>query len=129
MSIASSTRRKTNEHREKLARRKRAKAKGTQPARDPKYLAWIRTLPCVCCKLITFRNFTPQKWPNEAAHVGDRGLRQKCSDYETLPLCVWHHRESLLSHHVLGKKFWAQWKLDKEKLVLAYKASYEEQGE
>jgi len=41
----------------------------------------------------------------EAAHVGARGLGQKCSDFETLPLCRDHHRPGEDSHHRLGRRF------------------------
>jgi predicted nucleic acid binding AN1-type Zn finger protein len=29
----------------------------------------------------------------EAHHAGERGLGQKCSDRETIPLCAAHHRQ------------------------------------
>src|SRR5690242_478972 len=96
---ATLTRRQLNERREKLARAKRAKIAGRKPARDAKYLAWIRSLPCYLCEVIAKRlaascgvavektMLTPwkvnypwipsQKSPTEAAHVGERGLRQK----------------------------------------------------
>jgi len=37
----------------------------------------------------------------ECAHVGQtgKGMRQKCSDYETIPLCGWHHTISFTSYH------------------------------
>jgi hypothetical protein len=53
------------------------------PARDGRYRAWIRTLPCTVCGVD--RNI-------EACHTGPRGLGQKASDYTCVPLCAEHHR-------------------------------------
>lgn len=75
---------------------------------DARYLAWIRRQPCVCCGA---RRYI------EAAHVGARGLGQKCSDYETLPLCGNHHVQGPESHHVLGKNFFGHWGLDRNALI------------
>lgn len=91
--------------------------------KDPKYLDWIRTLPCVVCILpwkleksgVAYSNV--QKTPTEAAHVGDRGLGQKCSDREAIPLCERHHRTGPLAHHVLGKKFWAYHSLERDAII------------
>ena len=69
---------------------------------DPEYRAWIRTQQCLAC----YANQLTQTCPTECAHVGQRGLGQKCSDRETIPLCsVVHHRLGKTSHHVLGKNF------------------------
>jgi len=58
--------------------------------------------------------------------VGVRGLGQKCSDYEAIPLCSYHHRVGNNSHHALGKKFWSHWGLDKDTLIAKYNRMYEE---
>lgn len=51
----------------------------TKPIRDEKYLAWIRTQPCVVCG----------SWPCQAAHQrllsGNTG--SKPCDFHTLPNC------------------------------------------
>lgn len=88
---------------------------------DPEYLAWIREQPCV----VTFCKI-PR---SEAAHVGEiRGLGQKCSDHETIPLCVWHHGpEGPQSHHRLGKGFWPFWGLDRDALIAEYRERYLEE--
>ncbi len=134
MSAASTARRKKNERANKRDRKRRGAASGKQPAKDAAYLDFIRSLPC-CVPTCTSKNL--HKWADvsgsttEAAHVGDRGLRQKCSDYEVLPLCVFHHRTGPEAHHVIGKKFWTHHGMDKEKLVLAYRMALQEreQGE
>lgn len=59
------------------------------PARDPKYLAWIRTLPCWVCKT--------DAAPSEASHHGLRGMATKASDHEALPACTachYHHHQT-----------------------------------
>jgi len=92
------------------------KAPRPDPRRDSEYLRWIRTLPCILCstwRLPTLSN----RGPVEAAHVGERGLGQKCPDNQTLPLCCWHHRTGPHSVHVLGRKFWQYWKLDRYELI------------
>jgi len=83
------------------------KKRGGKPIRraggavqNPKYLDFIRQWPCV---LATTGDCVG---PVEAAHVGDRGLGQKCRDEEAIPLCGYHHRTGPDSQHVLGKKFW-----------------------
>ena len=75
---------------------------------DESYKAWIRRQPCVCCGS---RRYI------ECAHVGLRGHGQKCSDFETLPLCPTHHVQGPESHHALGKRFWLVWGLDRHKLI------------
>src|SRR5690348_9289800 len=74
--------------------------------RDPKYLEWIRGFCCIVCWLAgtgeweafcaephdVYGKAVDQTSPTEAAHVGERGLGQKCSDRETIPLCAAHHR-------------------------------------
>ena len=84
---------------------------------DEAYLAWIRKLPCICCGTI-FRV--------EAAHVGRRGLGQKCSDREALPICEKHHRTGPQAIHVLGRNWWKVWGLSRHQLVLEYNRRYEE---
>lgn len=67
-----------------------------KPARDPGYLAFVRTLPCARCRAAA---------PSEAHHhagVGHGAVASKCSDYQTIPLCLechsaWH-RDGCLGH-------------------------------
>jgi hypothetical protein len=72
----------------------------SKPIRDPKYLAWIRTLPCSirdCRARIV-----------EAAHTGPHGLAQKASDRGAIPLCPRHHRTGDDSYHRLGPRKFQQ---------------------
>ena len=71
------------------------------PPRSKAHLAFIRSLPCVVCKRT--RNV-------EAAHApGSRGMAQKRSDFETLPLCRLHHQEQ---HRIGWTQFIRSYELD-----------------
>lgn len=51
----------------------------TPPARAPKYLRWVATLPCASCQIEGY---------SQAAHPNfGRGLGQKASDLDAFPLC------------------------------------------
>lgn len=82
---------------------------------DDAYRAFIRSQPCICCGS---RRYV------ECAHVGIRGMGQKCSDYDTLPLCSAHHVQGPESHHVLGRRFWTVWGLDRTSLIEKYQQEY-----
>lgn len=66
-----------------------------KPTRNPKYVAWIRTLPCLVCGRTT---------TIEAAHTGPHGLAQKSPDTSAVPLCARHHRTGRDSYHKLGAR-------------------------
>lgn len=69
-------------------------ALGNPPARNWKYKAWIRSLPCAVCG----------SSPSEAAHTGsDGGMRQKSSDYSCIPLCSDCHTQSPQAYHRIGR--------------------------
>lgn len=96
--------------------------------KDPEYLAWLHTLACsvVGCA----QRLGPEYFDRgiiEAAHVGRRGLSQKCPDREAIPLCRLHHRTGMSSHHQLGKLFWLFHGLDREQLIEELNRRYEEE--
>jgi hypothetical protein len=66
-----------------------------KPIRNLKYLAWIRTLPCLVCGRTA---------SIEAAHTGPHGLAQKSPDTSAVPLCPRHHRTGRDSYHKLGAR-------------------------
>jgi len=80
-----------------------------KPERNAAYLRFVRTQ--ICC-VPGCRN-----WITEAAHVGARGLGQRCSDREAIALCQKHHRTGKHSQHTLGKNFWSHHGLDKDAIV------------
>ncbi|MDE2103729.1 MAG: DUF968 domain-containing protein [Patescibacteria group bacterium] len=66
------------------------------PARNWKYRAWVRSLPCASCGLDP---------AGEAAHTGkDGGMRQKASDYSCIPLCSNCHSFRSGAYHREGRK-------------------------
>ena len=105
------------------------KRRGKRPIRraggavqNPDYLDFIRQCWCVltatgdCVGAV------------EAAHVGDRGLGQKCRDQETIPLCGYHHRTGPDSQHVMGKRFWDHHGINRPDLVTLYQGIFEDVG-
>ena len=66
-----------------------------RPPRDPKYLSWIRTQPCIVCGV---------QRGIEASHTGPHGLGQKSTDKSAIPLCHRHHRTGRDSYHRLGPR-------------------------
>lgn len=101
-----------------------ARSARSKRLKDKKYLAFIASQWCVVCELVTGSEAgTPLRI--EVAHVGTRGLSQKCSDRETLPLCARHHRTGKDAHHVLGRKFWQHHQLDRDALIAELNARYE----
>jgi hypothetical protein len=105
--------------------------------KDKKYVAFVGSLPCVVCESRLKRSdgYIPhsgtvwvcQVGRSEVAHVGDRGLSQKSSDRETIPLCAEHHRTGKDAHHVLGRKFWQHHGLDRDTLIAELNARYEQE--
>ena len=71
----------------------------TKPVRNPAYLRWIRSLPCLVCRT---------RWHIEAAHTGPHGMGQKSSDLSAIPLCARHHRTGNDSYHRLGPSKFAE---------------------
>lgn len=71
----------------------------TRPVRNWRYLAWIRTLPCLVCR--TRKGI-------EASHTGPHGMGQKSPDTSAVPLCARHHRTGKDSYHKLGPRKFAE---------------------
>jgi hypothetical protein len=77
----------------------------SRPVRDPRYLAWIRTLPC---------SVGGCRRRSEANHTGAKGLSQRASDWRAIPTCSVHHRE----YHRIGRhKFEQRYGVDIEALI------------
>lgn len=117
-----------------------ARSKRSKGLKDKEYLEWIASLPCVICmhlwqglqrrersmQMIEERLMgNHQRTFTEVAHVGTRGLSQKCSDRETLPLCVIHHRTGPDAHHKLGRRFWTYHGLDRDAFLKYFNDRYE----
>ena len=104
------------------ARKKRKGPPRRGPVRDPKYLEFVRTFGCIVCANGSLK---PAARPSEAAHVGERGLAQKCSDFETAPMCPRHHRMDPDSHHRMGARFWSHHGIDKDAVIGQLNELYE----
>jgi hypothetical protein len=64
--------------------------------RDPKFLKWIKSLPCsvpACTSSYI-----------EAAHTGGHGIGIKAPDRQAIPLCGRHHRSGNDSLHSLNRR-------------------------
>lgn len=99
-----------------MEQRKRDEARGDETLKRPDHLAFVRTLPCVCCGDDT---------STEAAHVRMKdpriakpitGMQIKPDDKFTLPLCGKHHREQ---HEGSEAEFWKSKQTDPVLLSLA----------
>lgn len=73
-----------------------------RPMRDPNYLTYLRTLPCLICGIHR----------SESAHTGPHGLSQKSCDYSAIPLCAGCHRTNPDSNHALGRNWAAHHGID-----------------
>lgn len=93
-----------------------------QIGKDPEYVAWLHDQPCFICA----RFEQQQTTRTEAAHIGDRGMSQKCPDSEAVPACSTHHREGPYSLHRLGATFWKIWNVDKLAVITHYQKLYRE---
>lgn len=92
--------------------------KAIKPARDRKYLDWIRNLACLLCRT---------RVGVEAAHSGPHGISQKAPDSSALPMCFECHRTGEFSYHNIGRKFFETHGLKpREELVMAYNLAYAE---
>jgi hypothetical protein len=94
------------------------------PVKESKYLAFIRTLPCVVTGTT----------PVEAAHVSyaaaewgalGRGKGQKASDRWALPLCPDKHREQ---HKGAEREFWLKHGIDPHRLACIIYGLWSERG-
>jgi hypothetical protein len=96
-----------------------------KPVRDRAYLAWLRLQTCIVAQFSgeLLRTDCGGQYC-EAAHMGDRGLRQKASDHDAVPLCANHHRIRPDAHHRLGKTFAAYFALDIPAIQAALRKQY-----
>lgn len=113
---------------------KRHAPKRPEGFNDPQFRQWVKEWPCfVCLKQHCESHHLPliemAKSPEarayfyrnksifdcgltEFAHVGARGLAQRCADRFGIPLGTRHHAHQTAggspeSHHTLGKRFWS----------------------
>jgi hypothetical protein len=120
---------------------------------NPQYRDWLKSLPCVVC----FKKYADDlgyDWLAEyaraevrrlflayqctghslrqVAHVGMRGLSQRCPDREAIPLCAEHHLHptaggGVKSHHALGKPFWSVHGLERATILAMLPKLYQQE--
>lgn len=86
------------ERRTRLRHRARTPKRYTVEGSDVEYLGWLHTQPCQVA--VVMGSTRECRGELHAAHVGVRGLGQKCPDREAVPLCRKHHLDD--SHGVSG---------------------------
>ena len=125
---------------------KRTRLKRSKPPTLPQWVldwwCWVSSQPCVICsrqamdgawadwmtaeEALTIFKQRIQRSDTEVAHVGPRGLRQKCDPREVLPLCgVLHHRLGAYSAHRRGKEFWKFHGLIRKQVVRELQERYQ----
>jgi hypothetical protein len=56
----------------------------SKPTRDPLYLRFVKSLPCVACLT---------RWNVDPCHTGPHGIGQKSCNLSCIPLCRKHHQQ------------------------------------
>ena len=83
-----------------LLRRTRLRPRARKPrrgvAKDPAYLAWLHSLPCLACG---WGDPGRQAMRTEAHHEGIPH-----SDRRAVPLCAIHHRTGADARHLIGRR-------------------------
>ena len=75
--------------------------------KDPAYLAWLHTLPCVIC----WEWGLPQLSPTQAHHcIHGRHSFRKVPDRKSIPLCEGHHQGDFDTSKVALHREPAEWK-------------------
>jgi hypothetical protein len=126
---------------------------------DPNFRGWVKEWPCLICFIRWCKGqeiawFNAPVWMRlavaelreledhpgpcahvEFAHVGGRGLSQRCADKYGMPLGRWHHQHVTIpgggpeSHHTLGRKFFARHGIDRDAVLeILWKLYREETG-
>ena len=87
-----------------------------QRENDKKYLAYIRTLPCL------IGGCTGKAVPHhESGLSDDPSMAMKCSDYLAVPMCLYHHDK----RHTIGfKTFWKIYRIDPRVVVDRLRIGY-----
>jgi hypothetical protein len=85
------------------------------------YRSFVRSEPCCACG---------RTWGIEFGHTGRRGLSQKASDLDGVPLCrVTCHQYGPRSYHVLGReRFERVHRLDLRKIIASLQKRAQEAG-
>ena len=125
-----------------LKRKPRKKRAGD----DPDFKAWLAQWPCFICLLLdctnagsgatvfnaivgspemrrlASRRLSRVSGETQVAHIGLRGIGQKCPDRQAMPLCAIHHLHQTAgggpdSHHTIGRAFWSRHGIDRDNVI------------
>lgn len=89
-----------------------------QIPRDPKFIEFVKH-KCKCCVTGYYCEFDSMV---EVHHYGKRGLGQKCSDYEVVPLLWYLHRKAQeMTREAFEKEFNVNFAEISKALVEEYK--------
>jgi hypothetical protein len=67
-----------------------------------KYIGLVAALGCLICRRSGYMD-TPAEVHHPRTGVG---AGRRSSDFDTIPLCPYHHRSSNEALHVMGRKAW-----------------------
>lgn len=85
---------------------------------DKKYLAWIRTKPCLACG---------KMGESQAHHTWHAGKKNHGNDFVAIPTCVSCHTFGKYAYHNIGHaKFEEYWNLDLKDEIINYLSEYME---
>ena len=98
-------------------------ASGNKTKHEKEHMQNVADLGCIICKKMGFPDS-----PAELHHIKDKtGMGKKATNYEVIPLCPHHHRNSEDSYHQSPQNFTEKWGSQQELLdeTLQKKASVE----
>lgn len=78
-------------------------------SRNPKYLRWLRTLPCLICGDPTSTEAAHVRYSEYKSGKINPGKGAKPSDLWALNLCSYHHA---MQHTVGEREFWKQFQIN-----------------
>lgn len=118
----------------RAASKRRARIRGNGPFRSRRYLTFLKFIPCLACYPKSWRE-NPSGMSHarfgysDPAHIGGmrsgKGMSQKGSDLEAVPLCRQHHNER---DHVLtaerGAAFLSKYGIDKDEVLAALHSAF-----
>lgn len=89
-----------------------------QREQDPRYLAWIRKLPCLICGDDITVEAAHIRYADHSVAKRGTGMGEKSDDKWAVPLCNKHHHEQ---HEMNEKDFWKIYEIDPVKAAAGLK--------
>lgn len=81
---------------------------------EKEHLSKVASIGCIACRLMGYEGT-----PAEIHHIGNGTMSKRASNYETIPLCHFHHRTGGHGNavHAGRKTFESRFKTEKEFLA------------